>query len=121
MDEYRQAVGALPASLAGPLAQLAAETARRVHEVRLRAGCPVWLNVGGALRPAAETPGCPGALAALLMEASSVDLASVVCQHDCVDDPDDEIEHCTDKNYAACLMRWLMAPVGEAPQDETKS
>ena len=25
MDEYRQAVGALPASLAGPLAQLAAE------------------------------------------------------------------------------------------------
>ena len=65
MDEYRQAVGALPASLAGPLAQLAAETARRVHEVRLRAGCPVWLNVGGALRPAAETPGCPGALTAL--------------------------------------------------------
>ena len=70
MDEYRQAVGALPASLAGPLAQLAAETARRVHEVRLRAGCPVWLNVGGALRPAAETPGCPGALAALQAAAA---------------------------------------------------
>lgn len=63
----------------------------------------------------------PGALAALLMEASSVDLVSVVCQHDCVDDPDDEIENCTDENYAACLMRWLMAPVGEAPQDETQS
>lgn len=63
----------------------------------------------------------PGALAVLLMEASSVDLASVVCQHDCVDDPDDEIENCTDENYAACFMRWLMAPVGEAPQDETKS
>lgn len=63
----------------------------------------------------------PGALAALLMEASSVDLASVVCQHDCVDDPDDEIAHCTDENYAACLMRWLLEPIKEAAQDEAKS
>lgn len=59
----------------------------------------------------------PGALAALLMEAPNDDLASVVCQHDCVDDPDDEIEHCTDENYAACLMRWLMAPIEEVDQD----
>lgn len=55
----------------------------------------------------------PGALAALLMEAPNDDLASVVCQHDCVDDPDNEDVNCTDENYAACLMRWLMAPIEE--------
>ena len=65
MDEYFQAVGALPACFARPLADIAPETAAQVHEVRLRTGCPLWLNVGGALRPAGRLPGCPPALAAL--------------------------------------------------------
>ena len=62
MDEYLQAVGALPACFAGPLARLGPGTAERVHEVRLRTGCPVWVNLGGALCPAEKLPGCPPAL-----------------------------------------------------------
>lgn len=60
----------------------------------------------------------PGALAVLLMEASSVDLAPVVCQHDCVDDSDHEDVNCTNENYTACLMRWLMAPIEEGTQND---
>ena len=41
MDEYLQAVGALPAFLARPLSRIAPGTAAQIHEIRLRAGCPV--------------------------------------------------------------------------------
>ena len=65
MDEYKQAIQALPEPLARPLGQLQPKTARQVHEVRLRAGSPVWLNVGGTLCPADRLADCPPALAAL--------------------------------------------------------
>ena len=55
----------------------------------------------------------PEALAKLLMEAQADTLWFQVCRHDCVDDPDDEIEHCTDENYAACIVRWLLEPITE--------
>ena len=45
MDEYYRAVKALPAWLAAPLAQLPAQTAVRVQELRLRIGCAVTFTV----------------------------------------------------------------------------
>lgn len=65
MDEYLQAVEALPAFLARPLAWIAPETAARIHEVRLRTGCPVWFNRNGMLCPAEKLPGCPAEVGAL--------------------------------------------------------
>ena len=65
MDEYLQAVGALPAFLARPLSRIAPGTAAQIHEIRLRAGCPVWFNRNGALCPAGELPGCPAEVGAL--------------------------------------------------------
>ena len=62
MEAYKQAVKALPGYLAEPLGAVRPETAGRVHEVRLRVGCPVWLNIGGALCPAQQLPGCPSGL-----------------------------------------------------------
>ena len=65
MDEYLQAVGALPAFLARPLSRIAPGTAAQIHEIRLRAGCPVWFNRNGALCPARELPGCPAEVGTL--------------------------------------------------------
>lgn len=62
MEAFKQAIGALPGFLAEPLGKIPSETARRIHEVRLRAGCPVWLNWGGTLCPARQIPGCPPGL-----------------------------------------------------------
>ena len=41
MDEYYQAVRAIPTWLAAPLAQLPVQTAVRIQELRLRTGCAV--------------------------------------------------------------------------------
>lgn len=49
MDEYYRAVNALPTWLARPLSALPADTAGRVHEIRLRAGCGVQLTIDGQL------------------------------------------------------------------------
>ena len=65
MDEYQQAVQALPPFLSGPLARVGPQTAQQVHEVRLRAECPVWMNLSGRLCPAGQLPGCPEELARL--------------------------------------------------------
>lgn len=65
MEAYLEAVGALPGFLSGPLARVEPETARQVHEVRLRTDCPVWLNISGSLCPAHQLPRCPPELAAL--------------------------------------------------------
>ena len=65
MDEYQQAVQALPPFLSGPLARVGPRTAQQVHEVRLRAECPVWMNLSGRLCPAGQLPGCPEELARL--------------------------------------------------------
>ena len=65
MDEYQQAVQTLPPFLSGPLARVGPRTAQQVHEVRLRAECPVWMNLSGRLCPAGQLPGCPEELARL--------------------------------------------------------
>lgn len=63
----------------------------------------------------------PEALTALLMSMFDDGLDHAVCRHDCAEDPDDEIITCTEDNYAACVTRWLLEPIEEVPQDETKS
>ena len=65
MDAYRQVVEALPDFLARPLCSIAPETASRIHEIRLRAGCLIWVNLNGSLCPAAQLPGCPSILKSL--------------------------------------------------------
>lgn len=65
MDAYRQVVEALPDFLAKPLCSISPETASRIHEIRLRAGCLIWLNLDGTLCPAVQLPGCPAALKTL--------------------------------------------------------
>lgn len=65
MEAYKQAVKALPGFLADPLGAVKPEIASRVHEVRLRVGCPVWLNIVGALCSTQQLPGCPAELQTL--------------------------------------------------------
>ena len=55
----------------------------------------------------------PEALAELLILANSGDdLALSVCQSDCVDDLDADVD-CTDEKFAACIIRWLLEPITE--------
>ena len=59
MDEYYQAIQALPAPLRDELSRLPAEAAGRVQEIRLRARQPVLLTMGGQLVPCTRfLPGC---------------------------------------------------------------
>ena len=69
MDEYYRTVKALPAWLAAPLAQLPAQTAARVQELRLRTGCAVTFTVQGRQCLASALPGCPQMLAAMRLDA----------------------------------------------------
>ena len=73
MDEYYRAVRALPAWLAAPLAQLPAQTAVRVQELRLRTGCAVAFTVQGRQCPASALPGCPPRLAAMRLDALQIE------------------------------------------------
>ena len=73
MDEYYRAVRALPAWLAAPLAQLPAQTAARVQELRLRTGCAVTFTVQGRQCSASALPGCPPALAAMRLDALQIE------------------------------------------------
>ena len=73
MDEYYRAVRALPAWLAAPLAQLPAQTAARVQELRLRTGCAVTFTVQGRQSPASALPGCPPMLAAMRLDALQIE------------------------------------------------
>ena len=73
MDEYYKAVRALPTWLAAPLAQLPAQTAARVQELRLRTGCAVTFTVQGRQCPASALPGCPPALAAMRLDALQIE------------------------------------------------
>ena len=73
MDEYYRAVKALPAWLAAPLAQLPAQTAVRVQELRLRIGCAVAFTVQGRQCAASVLPGCPPALAAMRLDALQIE------------------------------------------------
>lgn len=63
----------------------------------------------------------PEALAKLLAESPSDEFANAVCCHDCVDNPDEEDVNCTEQNFTACITRWLLEPIEEVAQDETKS
>ncbi len=52
----------------------------------------------------------PEALAELLIRANSGDdLALSVCQSDCVDDLDTDVD-CTDEKFETCIVRWLLEP-----------
>ncbi len=62
MDEFYRAVCALPEWLARPLNELPEQTAEQIHEVRLRAGCAVWLTMQGTAVPVGELPTCPQTL-----------------------------------------------------------
>ena len=73
MDEYYRAVRALPTWLAAPLAQLPAQTAARVQELRLRTGCAVTFTVQGRQCSASALPGCPPALAAMRLDALQIE------------------------------------------------
>lgn len=66
MDEYYRAVQVLPFWLARPLMELPAERAERIHEIRLRIGCPPVFTVDGETRTCEELVSDKGsALAAL--------------------------------------------------------
>lgn len=73
MDEYYQAIRALPAWLASPLAQLPVQTAMRIQELRLRTGCAVTFTVQGRQCPASALPGCPPKLAAMRLNALQIE------------------------------------------------
>ena len=73
MDEYYRAVKALPAWRAAPLAQLPAQTAVRVQELRLRIGRAVTFTVQGRQCAASVLPGCPPALAAMRLDALQIE------------------------------------------------
>ena len=67
MDAYYQAIRAFPAWLAHPLAQLPAEMAGQVHEIRLRTGCTPELTLPGKHCAIRELAGCPPALRTLVL------------------------------------------------------
>ena len=73
MDEYYRAVRALPTWLAAPLAQLPAQTAARVQELRLRTGCAVTFTVQGRQCSASALLGCPPVLAAMRLDALQIE------------------------------------------------
>ena len=73
MDEYYRAVKALPAWLAAPLAQLPAQMAACVQELRLRTGWVITFTVQGRQCPASALPGCPTALAAMRLDALQIE------------------------------------------------
>jgi stage III sporulation protein AA len=73
VDEYYQAIRALPAWLASPLAQLPVQTAMRIQELRLRTGCAVTFTVQGRQCPASALPGCPPKLAAMRLNALQIE------------------------------------------------
>lgn len=63
----------------------------------------------------------PEALSKLLLQTNSGDdLGLSVCQRDCIADPDADVD-CTNEKFAACITRWLLDPIEEVAQDETKS
>ena len=73
MDEYYQAVRALPTWLAAPLAQLPVQTAMRIQELRLRTGCAVTFTVQGRQCSASALPGCSPKLAAIRLNALQIE------------------------------------------------
>ena len=69
MDEYYQAVRALPTWLAEPLLHVPPTLAARIHELRLRTGCGVVLTLAGRQCAAETLPDCPAALRGLRLTA----------------------------------------------------
>lgn len=65
MEAYRQVVRTLPDFLADSLYKISPEIAAQIHEIRLRDGCPIWVNLSGSLCPITQLLGCPTALATL--------------------------------------------------------
>ena len=69
MDEYYQAVRALPTWLAEPLLHIPPTLAGRIHELRLRTGCGIVLTLAGRQCAAETLPDCPAALRGLRLTA----------------------------------------------------
>lgn len=69
MDEYYQAVRALPTWLAEPLLHVPPTLAGRIHELRLRTGCGIVLTLAGRQCAAETLPDCPAALRGLRLTA----------------------------------------------------
>jgi stage III sporulation protein AA len=59
MDEYYEAVAALPKWLADPLRQLPQPAAAQVQEVRIRVGCPLGFTIRGVQCTARNMPNVP--------------------------------------------------------------
>lgn len=73
MDEYYEAVAALPGWLARPLGGLPPQEAGAVHEIRIRAGCPLGFTVRGDQRAAQDMPALPEALRRLVITQEQVE------------------------------------------------
>ena len=73
MDEYYEAIEAFPPWLAGPLSHVLPATARKIHEVRLRIGCPILFTIEGeAVLASACCPQNP-ALASMRIRSEQMD------------------------------------------------
>lgn len=73
MDEFYQAAQCLPGWISRPLAAFPPQTACRVHEIRLRQGCPPGFTMSGRPCPAGAVPGCPGELQTLVLSAAQME------------------------------------------------
>lgn len=73
MDEFYSAIRSLPEWLRRPLAQLPEQTACRIHELRLRAGCGLMVTLPGECCAAASLAGCPPELVHLRLTQQQIE------------------------------------------------
>lgn len=73
MDEYYNAVAALPIWLAKPLLTMPPSLAERIHEVRIRRGCTVCFTVEGEQWTVKQIVGLPQEFAALAFTQEQLD------------------------------------------------
>lgn len=73
MDEYYEAVAALPVWLARPLGQVPPAAAGDIHEIRLRAGCRLGFTIRGAQCPARQLDMLPAALRRLVLTQDQIE------------------------------------------------
>jgi stage III sporulation protein AA len=59
LDEYYEAIAALPKWLASPLGQLPQPIAEQIHEVRIRSGCALGFTIRGVQCAAQDIPHLP--------------------------------------------------------------
>lgn len=79
MDEYYQAVRFLPSWLAHSLLELPTEQAGRVHEIRMRVGCPLLFTVDGEVQTFRELTGKDGKLTQKLNALQLEEIFDTLC------------------------------------------